>query len=127
MTGSCEFNTQSCNSKCESYTFCSLLHTEKHLNSLENKVIEIFKSLNELIQFSSESGKNILEIQNIIPHKDDVIDQFSLVYEEINNLKTIVLTGNTELKKLILEYSEEIKKISSRLATIEKISLPEKR
>ena len=105
---------------------CSLLNAEKHINSLEERIGSIYSSLNQLLEFSSENGKNILEIKEIIPEKEDIIEQFNLVYSEINNLKKIVISGNKEVKNLILEYSVELKNIIGRVSSIEAI-LSEKR
>jgi Mg2+ and Co2+ transporter CorA len=105
---------------------CSLLNAEKHINSLEEKISSIFLSLNQLLEFSSENGKSILEIREIIPEKEDVIKQFNLVYSEIENLKKLIIGGNEELKQLILDYSNELRNIVIRVNNIEKAILPEK-
>lgn len=123
-TLSCDFNSKSCTT-CANYTMCSLLNTENHLNKLENQIINIFSSLNSLIEFSVENGTNIKEINERIPQKEDIIEEFSLIYNEIEKLRNIYLEGNEELKKLILQYSEELGNISKRIGDLEKLNLPE--
>lgn len=126
QTISCKFSQENCKTTCPNFTMCSLLNAEKHINSLEERIGSIYSSLNQLLEFSSENGKNILEIKEIIPEKEDIIEQFNLVYSEINNLKKIVISGNEEVKNLILEYSVELKNIIGRVSSIEAI-LSEKR
>jgi Mg2+ and Co2+ transporter CorA len=120
MTMSCEFNTETCK-HCSRFTICSLLNAEKHINGLENQVLNLFSSLNQLIQFSSNTGKSIVEIQEKIPDKNDVIEQFNIVFENFEELKKLVIKQNEEIKKLILDYSDEMKNISLKLLELEKI------
>ena len=122
---SCEFNSKNCTS-CANYTMCSLLNTEKHLNKLENQIINIFESLNSLIEFSVENGKEIKDFRETLPQKEDILEEFSHVYEEIEKLKELVIIGNNELKDIIMQYSDEVKDILKRLSLIEKASVSEK-
>jgi ElaB/YqjD/DUF883 family membrane-anchored ribosome-binding protein len=106
---------------------CSLLNTEKHINSLENQITNIFSSLNQILEFSSSNGNAILELREIMPEKEDVLTQFNLVYSEIQNLKENIVKGNEEIKSLVTKYSEEVRSILNRVTIIEKAILPEER
>jgi hypothetical protein len=124
MTISCEFNSESCH-KCPRFTICSLLNAEHHINSLEQQVLNIFSSLNQLLEFSKDTGVVISEIQEKLPNKDDIIEQFNIVFDNFNSLKELVITQNNEIKEIILDYSGELKQLSRKILEIEKIVVPE--
>jgi hypothetical protein len=105
---------------------CSLLNAEKHITLLEESISSIFTSLNQLLEFSFENGKSVLEIKEALPNKEDIVEQFNLVYTEIDNLKKLILGGNEEIKNLIMRYSDELRNIVLRVSNIEKVILPEK-
>jgi hypothetical protein len=66
------------------------------------------------------------EIQtNITNTREDTLNEIRNIFSEIDSLKEIVIEGNNEIKKLILEYSIEISKINSKLSRIEKIIVSE--
>lgn len=125
-TLSCSFNSEGCGPGCSSYTICSLMNTEKHLNSLENNVSNIFASLNSLLEFSSSTGATMVEIKEILPEKEDIIVQFNSIYDQINSLRTLITEGNKQLEQLILGYSDQLQKVLKKMETLEqKLLLPE--
>lgn len=117
---SCEFQTEKCK-KCSSFTMCSLLNTEQHITEIENKLLNIFSSLNNLLEFSSKTGMTILEIKESIPDKNDIIDQFNIVFENFEDLKKLVIYQNEEIKNILLNYSSEVKNLSLKILEIEKV------
>lgn len=100
----------------------SILSLEKNLGNVECKINTLFNSINTLLEYSSNSGTNIIELRNIIAklndnivYKEDVIEQFLAIHEEIKTLETLLIEKSVETQNLILIFSNKLDIIERQL------------
>lgn len=100
----------------------SVLSLEKNLGNVEFKINTLFNSINTLLEYSSNSGNNIIELRNTISklndnivYKEDVIEQFLTIRKEIKIIETLLIEKSVETQNLILVFSEKLDRIEREL------------
>jgi chromosome segregation ATPase len=82
---------------------CALTSTENHISNIENKVGEIFQSLNLLSEVTSSNSEQLIQIKKQLT---TVLENASEVKTEISNITNELRTNNEKIECLAREIAE---------------------
>lgn len=103
----------------------SILSLEKNLGNVELKINDLFMAINSLLEFSSKSGNNLIEIQKAVEvlkqnliYKEDILTQFYTIHEHIERLSSILGEKSTEISSLLISFSDRLDKIEDKIENL---------
>jgi hypothetical protein len=88
----------------------SMVSMEKQLGAVEKKISVIFTSINNIMEYSSKSGSNLLSIsadirelkENLI-YKEDLIAQLAIIHDEISEIIKLMNKNNQDIMNTLGE------------------------